>query len=74
MKFRKEKKQVEQISNTLIEKMFFICAEDKEIAKFIELLSMPVRGHGLATAYASRKVTSVFVQLMTQQTGLDYQL
>lgn len=64
----------EKISNTLIEKMFFICAEEHEIEKFIELLQIPKRGHGLATAYASKKVTNVFVSLMHEQTGLDYSI
>lgn len=69
---RTKPETTDRIANTLIERMFFIAADDTEMRKYYDLLDIPVRGHGLATSYASKKVARTFRSLMHEATGLDY--
>lgn len=61
-----------ELDNKLIENMFLACAGDEQIETFYRLLDMPVRGHGLATSYASKKVAKEFSWMLHKRTGLDY--
>jgi hypothetical protein len=69
---RKTVEPPDRIANGLIERMFFIAAEDDEMSTYYRLLETPIRGHGLATSYASKKVARTFTSLMAEKTGLDY--
>lgn len=69
---RKAAQPPDRIANGLIERMFFIAAEDDEMNTYYRLLETPVRGPGLATSYASKKVARAFTSLMAEKTGLDY--
>ena len=69
---RKITEPPDRIANGLIERMFFIAADDSQMGKYYDLLEVPVRGHGLATSYASRIVAGAFTSLMSEKTGLDY--
>lgn len=69
---KKAQEPLEGIANSLIERMFFIAADDTQMATYYDLLEKPVRGHGLATSYASRIVARKYASLMSMETGLDY--
>lgn len=60
------RKQVtpDRIANTLIEDMFFRSADDRDVLTYYSLLEVPVRGPGLATSYASKKVSKTFYELL----------
>lgn len=65
----KQTKQPDRIKNTLIEKMFFAIATDEDMATYSNMLSIPKRGMGLATSYASKKVALKFKGYVEKETG-----
>jgi hypothetical protein len=63
---------VTKIDNTSIAKMFLADADDYEVEEYYRRLNVPVRGHGLACMYASKKVTQRYFELLSNETGMDY--